>query len=226
MTDSFLKQVKFDGRGLVPAVARDAVSGVVLMLAWQNEEALRRTLETGEAHYFSRSRNSLWKKGETSGHLQRVREVRLDCDGDTVLLLVDQTGAACHTGHPTCFFVTPEGESEQPPAAGQMLRQVYDTILARRDAGGEKSYVRSLFDKGLEAVYAKVEEEAGELIDASRRSLERRELVHEAADLWFHSLVLLAGHDIPPEEIYEELRRRFGRSGLDEKASRGQKTAS
>lgn len=218
--NAILSRVKFDDRGLVPAVARDAATGVVLMLAYQNAAALEKTLQTGEAWYFSRSRNSLWKKGETSGHLQRVREVRLDCDGDTVLLIVDQTGPACHTGHPTCFFTAPDGEREQPPAGDAVLGSVYATILARRGADAGKSYVKSLFDKGPEAIYAKVLEEAGELVDASRRDLGDKDLVHEAADLWFHSLVLLANHGLAPERVFAELARRMGRSGLDEKASR------
>ena len=223
MNEAFIAQVKFDDRGLVPAVARDHHSGVVLMLAYQNEEALRKTLESGTAHYFSRSRNRLWQKGETSGHIQRIREVRVDCDGDTILLLVDQTGPACHTGHPTCFFTLPGAEGEQPhagPTGDDVLRQVYQVIEQRRDAGGERSYVKSLFEKGPSAIHGKVTEEAGELVEASREGLPRQELVHEAADLWFHSLVLLASHGVEPEEIYTELKRRFGRSGLDEKEGR------
>lgn len=218
--NSIVSRVKFDERGLVPVVARDKHSGVVLMLAYQNREALEKTLATGEAWYFSRSRSRLWKKGETSGHVQRAAEVRLDCDGDAVLLLVEQTGPACHTGHPTCFFTTAEGESEQPPAGDAVLAQVYATILERRSADAQKSYVKSLFEKGPEAVFAKVSEEAGELIDASRRKLGENELVHEAADLVFHSLVLLAQHDVAPGRVLDELRRRMGRSGIEEKAAR------
>jgi phosphoribosyl-AMP cyclohydrolase / phosphoribosyl-ATP pyrophosphohydrolase len=224
MWQAFIENVRFDDRGLVPAIARDATSGVVLMLAWQNAEALRLTLETREAHYYSRSRSKLWKKGETSGHVQRVHDLRLDCDGDAVLMLVDQTGVACHTGHPTCFFTSPEGEAEQP-AAGGILGLVHETILQRRDAGDSKSYVRSLFEGGPEAIFAKVTEEAGELVDASRRDLGDKALIHEAADLWFHSLVLLARHDLSPEMVFAELQRRFGRSGLDEKATRMRKSA-
>ncbi len=220
MLEEFLARVRFDERGLVPAIARDATSGVVLMLAWQNREAIERTHQTGEAHYYSRSRAKLWKKGEESGHVQRLREMRLDCDGDAVLLIVDQTGPACHTLHPTCFFATPEGESEQPPAPAAVLDAVYQVIQSRRQAGGERSYVSSLFEKGPEAIFAKVTEEAGELVDASRRDLGEKDLVHEAADLWFHSLVLLARHDVAPARIFAELERRFGRSGLDEKAAR------
>lgn len=220
MHEDFLARVKFDERGLVPAVARDVVSGVVLMLAWQNREALRRTLATGEAYYFSRSRGCLWKKGETSGHVQKVRGVWLDCDGDSILLLVEQTGPACHTQHPTCFFFTPEGERDQPPVAASILDDLHRVIEARRDADTAKSYVKSLFEKGPEAIFAKVTEEASELIDASRRELPHKDLVHEAADLWFHSLVLLARHGVTPTAVFEELRRRFGRSGLEEKALR------
>jgi phosphoribosyl-AMP cyclohydrolase / phosphoribosyl-ATP pyrophosphohydrolase len=220
MSESLREQVRFDERGLVPAVARDYTSGAVLMLAYQNAEALQKTLDTGEAHYFSRSRNRLWKKGETSGHTQRVREIRIDCDGDTVLLLVDQKGPACHTGKPTCFFVSPDGEAPQPDAPAAVLSHVFATIEARRKAGDEKSYVKSLFDKGLEAILGKVAEEAGELAEASREGLPARELVHEAADLWFHTLVLLAHHGVSPHEVFDELRRRHGRSGIEEKASR------
>lgn len=222
MSSALISHVRFDERGLVPAVVREYHTGVVLMLAYQNAEAFEKTLASGEAHYYSRSRQQLWKKGETSGHLQKVREVRVDCDGDTVLLLVEQTGPACHTGHATCFYTTADGESEQPVPAGE-LQTLYDTIQQRRGAEGAKSYVKSLFDKGPEAIFAKVTEEAGELVDASRRELARNEIVHEAADLIFHSCVLLARHNIAPAEILAELQRRTGRSGLDEKASRSAK---
>ncbi len=220
MTSAFLDKVKFNEQGLVPAIALDVENGRVLMQAWQNREALEMTLTSGYAHYFSRSRKSLWKKGETSGHLQRVVETRLDCDGDSVLLRVLQTGAACHTGHPTCFFVTPGGESEQPAPAGAFLSELYATIVARRDADQTKSYVKSLFAKGPQAIYDKITEESGELIDASERELGQKEIIHEAADLWFHSLVLLAHHAVEPAEVMAELQRRSGVSGLVEKASR------
>jgi phosphoribosyl-ATP pyrophosphohydrolase/phosphoribosyl-AMP cyclohydrolase len=220
MNPTLLQRVKFDHRGLVPAIARDASSGVVLMLAWQNAAAFEKTLASGEAWYFSRSRNRLWRKGEESGHVQKIVDVRLDCDGDAVLLSVAQTGPACHTGHATCFYTTAAGESEQPPAGAAVLAEVYATIAARKGADAAKSYVKSLFAKGPEAIFAKVAEESGELIDASRRGLPVKDLVHEAADLWFHTLVLLAQHDVSPDAVLAELAQRMGRSGLDEKAAR------
>ena len=228
--DTLFSTVKLDAAGLVAVVAQDGVSGQVLMLAWANEAALRTTLSSGFAHYWSRSRGSLWKKGESSGHLQRVREVRVDCDGDTVLYVVDQEGPACHTGAPTCFFrrVDEVGAlAEAHPAATgpphAVLRALAAAIEARKLDRGTKSYTKSLFDAGAAKIATKIMEEAGETAAALLTPESDENLVHEVADLWFHSLVGLASRGLGPDDVLRELGRRFGVSGHEEKASRSPK---
>lgn len=196
--------VAWDATGLVPVVAQDATSGDVLTLAYANALALRRTLETGEAHYWSRSRGELWHKGATSGNVQRVREVRLDCDGDALLYRVDPAGPACHTGERSCFFRAPGGAAQVPTegpvdAAGigsimGLLQRVVDERLATLPEG---SYVAKLHRRGLGYVAQKVVEEAGETVVAALQGQDE-ELLGEAADLLFHLTVLLRerGHDL------------------------------
>ncbi len=208
----FRKAVRFDAAGLVPAIVQERGSGRVLMLAYMNREALALTLKTGATHFYSRSRRTLWKKGETSGHTQAVVSVRLDCDGDAVVVEVDQTGPACHTGEPTCFFRRADGTRwvrATAGATGAVLDRVYRVILDRKRHPVEGSYVASLFAEGLDRILKKVAEEAGELLLASKNGA-RDQIVWETADLWFHSLVALGHHDIAPAAIYEELERRFG----------------
>lgn len=224
-----MTQVKWNADGLIAAVAQDARTREVLMLAWMNQEALHATLTTGMAHYYSRSRRELWKKGETSGHLQFVESIRLDCDGDSLLLLIRQTDLACHTGRRSCFYreLSVDGTSEladpgpiAPDTAPlDMLDQVYRVILARKGATAHGSYVKSLFDKGLDKILSKVAEEAGEVDDAFRKG-DFEHIRHELADLVFHLLVAQASIDLPPDTVRQELQRRFGVSGHDEKASR------
>ncbi len=214
--------VQWDERGLLPAVAQDATTGAVLMVAWQNAEALALTLSTREAHFFSRSRQRLWKKGETSGHVLAVRDVRSDCDGDSVLLVVEPRGPACHTGKTSCFHRrlvdnTVDDGPRGAPAA--ILDRLAEVIHSRRAAGAGKSYTRSLFDAGMPKILAKIAEEHGELaaeLDAGPPT----KIVHEAADLVYHVLVGLAARDVPVADLWAELERRFGTSGLDEKAAR------
>jgi phosphoribosyl-AMP cyclohydrolase / phosphoribosyl-ATP pyrophosphohydrolase len=220
-------QVKWDDRGLVPAVVQDAADGRVLMLAYMDRESLAKTVETGFTHFHSRSRGVLWKKGETSGHVQRVREVRLDCDGDTVLVKVDQTGPACHTGAPTCFFRVAEAGAEarlvRDEEAGTLygeLAALFATIRERRAAGDpEASYVAQLFSKGRDHILKKVAEEAGEVLLAAKGG-DPKAVTREAADLLFHLLVALAEAGVGPADVAAELRARRGVSGLAEKASR------
>jgi phosphoribosyl-AMP cyclohydrolase / phosphoribosyl-ATP pyrophosphohydrolase len=227
---SLIDQLKFDENGLVPAITRDAVSGEVLMMAFMNREAVAQTLATGKMHYYSRSRQKLWMKGESSGHVQTVREVRFDCDADCLLVSIEQEGAACHTGHKSCFYrvwdeqgVRTEGEKLVDAAAvyGQkdILDAVYHVIQERRQNPSEKSYVASLFAKGLDKILGKIGEEATETAVAGKGG-DPEEVIYEVADLFFHTLVLLGYYDLPPERIYAELRRRFGFSGIEEKASR------
>lgn len=192
------------------------------MLAWMNAEALELTRSTGVVHYFSRSRNALWKKGETSGHVQRLIELRTDCDQDAILAIVDQTGPACHTLAPSCFYVdllgTP-GAPETPPA-GSMLDRLESALEARKSAPDGRSYTRKLLDGGPVAVNAKIAEEASELCAAITSEADER-VVSEAADLVYHTLVGLVLRGVKVESVLAELQRRFGVSGLDEKASRG-----
>lgn len=218
-------RVRWDADGLVPAVVQDAADGRVLMLAYMNAESLAATLETGYTHFWSRSRKALWKKGESSGHVQRVQEVRLDCDGDTVLVKVAQTGPACHTGAPTCFFRRAEADgalAEAPEAPGLdgALARLYEVILARREAADpEASYVARLFAKGEDKILKKVAEEAGEVLLAAK-DRDPAAVAREAADLLFHLLVALAATGVRPEDVASELRGREGVSGLVEKAAR------
>ncbi|MGE4343819.1 MAG: bifunctional phosphoribosyl-AMP cyclohydrolase/phosphoribosyl-ATP diphosphatase HisIE [Geoalkalibacter sp.] len=227
---SLIEQLKFDDNGLIPAITRDVDNGQVLMMAYMNAEAVEKTLKTGKVHYFSRSRRKLWMKGETSGHVQTVREIRFDCDEDCLLIDVEQQGAACHTGHRSCFYrcwqddaaETVGGKAADPMQAyarEDILDAVYHVIQERRRNPSEKSYVASLFGKGLDKILGKIGEEATETAVAGKGG-DKDQVVYETADLFFHTLVLLGYYDIPPERIYDELRRRFGMSGIEEKQSR------
>jgi phosphoribosyl-ATP pyrophosphohydrolase/phosphoribosyl-AMP cyclohydrolase len=221
---TLLEGVAFDANGLVPVVAQEAATGQVRMVAWANREALERTLATKEAHFWSRSRAKLWRKGEESGHTLAVREVRIDCDGDVVLYTVDPVGPSCHTGATSCFYradadgklVADDGPPD-PPAV--ILARVADVIAKRRKERPEKSYVVSLLDKGFAKINEKISEEAGELVEALPQG-DAAHTAHEAADLIFHVLVGLEAAGIPVERVFGELGRRFGVSGIDEKASR------
>lgn len=226
MDPAAIGALKFDERGLIPAVLQDWRDGTVLMVAYMNREALQKTLETGFAHFWSRSRQELWEKGATSGSRQRVREVFVDCDQDTLLIAVTPEGPACHTGELSCFFsrlsdLLPscDGGMKTTESHGGVLDRIYETILARKHGSARDSYVASLFNAGQDTILKKVTEEAGEMILASKGA-KREDIVHEAADLLFHVLVALGYHEVPPAEIYRELARRFGQSGLKEKAAR------
>ncbi|HEU4569468.1 MAG TPA: bifunctional phosphoribosyl-AMP cyclohydrolase/phosphoribosyl-ATP diphosphatase HisIE [Gemmatimonadales bacterium] len=204
-----LAQVKFGPDGLVPVVAQEALSGTVLMLAWADREALERTLATGEAHYHSRSRNALWKKGESSGHTQRVREVRLDCDGDAVLYRVDQAGPACHTGMATCFStaVVPAAPGPVPDTGATTLARLAAVIARRAAERPGDSYTATLLARGVAKVAQKVGEEGVEAALAAVTEDEAR-LASESADLLYHLLVLLQSRSVPLTAVLEELERR------------------
>ena len=227
MDASVPMDLRFDANGLIPAIAQDVQNGQVLMHAYMNAEALARTRETGLAHYYSRSRQRLWRKGEESGHVQRVREILYDCDADTLLLKVDQEEAACHTGNRSCFFRElpstgiASGETSDrrfDPSTVYVglgvLADVYGVILDRKAHAPEGSYVASLFAKGRDQILKKILEESAEVLTASKDG-DRKQLIYEMADLWFHALVLLAEHDVRPEEIAQELGRRFGKRKAD-----------
>jgi phosphoribosyl-ATP pyrophosphohydrolase/phosphoribosyl-AMP cyclohydrolase len=200
----------FDAAGLIPAVVQEAATGEVLMVAWMDAEALRKTLETRRAHFWSRSRQALWEKGATSGHRQHVEAVYADCDRDTLLLLVHQEGVACHTGSRTCFFTRLDAAGSAPAgweASGGILDALERVIQSRAVAPPAGSYVASLLAKGQAVILKKIGEEAAEVIVAASAETRAR-LVAEVADLWFHTLVLLGARGIPLREVFAELARR------------------
>ena len=212
--------------GLIPVIVQDVDTNEVLMLAYMNEEALNKTIETGYAHYFSRSRNKLWKKGESSGHTQEVKDILVDCDNDTILLKVKQNGVACHTGRKSCFFtnlktneITIDKEKE---IEYNFIDKLYHTLLERKNANPETSYVSSLYHKGENSLLKKIAEEAAEFCFAVKDD-DKNEIIYEAADLAFHTLIALAYKNIHPEAILEELKRREGVSGIEEKKNRKKK---
>ena len=210
-----LSAVKFDEQGLVPAIVQEE-SGQVLMLAYMNEESLKKTLETGYTWFYSRSRQKLWQKGETSGNVQQVKDIAYDCDGDTLLVRVHQTGVACHTGTYSCFSGRRLGDSEKglavlPPekktSLAQILNDLYAVIEDRRLHPVEGSYTNYLFDKGQDKILKKVGEEAVETVIASK-NMQKEDVLYEMGDLWYHCLVLLAFHNLSPEDLLGELMKR------------------
>lgn len=203
-----LSSLTYDAAGLIPAVVQDVNTGAVLMVAWMNRESLDMTLESGFTHFWSRSRQKFWKKGETSGHVQKVHSLRADCDGDTLLVQVEQEGPACHTNSYSCFYNNLQEKGKEAPEGSKIMEAVYRVILDRKYRSREGSYVAALLDEGREKILAKVKEEAGEVTEAAR-SGEKKELVHEVADLWFHTLVLLGNLDIAPGEVFAELAGRY-----------------
>jgi len=200
--------IRYNEAGLIPAIAQDADTGRVLMLAWMNAQSLEQTLRTGYATYWSRSRQELWQKGATSGNLQRVRQVLLDCDGDTLLLKVDQTGNACHTGEKTCFGRSLPGEGLLNAKGGaEVLAEVMDVVLDRRVHPKEGSYTNYLFDKGVDKICKKIGEEAAEVIIAAKND-SKDELRYEAADLLYHLTVLMADRGLTWGDLFAELAER------------------
>lgn len=266
---SWLDDLTFNADGLIPAIAQDHATGQVLMMAWQNAESLRLTVETGTAVYFSRSRGKLWHKGESSGHTQQVHEIYTDCDKDVIILRVSQVGGiACHTGRVSCFYekldtktllwqaVAPVIKDPEEiygtsagvpvsdiyhqadtkydkPNAGQIIAELDKILHERKSADKDSSYVASLYHKGLNKILEKVGEEATEaIISAKELQLVRSQggddtdakadMVYEVADMWFHSLVALHHLGLSGQEVLDELARRFGLSGIDEKNARTQ----
>ena len=196
-----MEEIRFDDNGLVPCVMQDAGTGEVLTLAYMNEEALARTRETGEMHFWSRSRGELWRKGETSGNTMRVRAIRYDCDEDALVALVDPTGPACHTGERTCFH---RGEMDLQP--GEALGALERTIADRRNADPAESYTATLLTSP-EYIGAKVREEASEVAEAAQNESDER-VAEEAADVLYHLSVLMASRDLSLRDALEELNRR------------------
>ena len=220
--------LKADAAGLVTVVAQDIASGEIRMVAHANREAVDATLATHEAHFFSRSRNSLWKKGESSGNVLRVREVWVDCDRDALLYLVEPNGPSCHTGAESCFFERIDVASDPgraatadaaKPVARPTLALLQHELEARKSGTSAKSYTRSLLDGGAPKIGAKVIEEADEFVRAMTNETDDR-VVGEAADVLYHVMVGLVSRGLSIRDVELELQKRFGVSGHVEKASR------
>jgi phosphoribosyl-ATP pyrophosphohydrolase/phosphoribosyl-AMP cyclohydrolase len=217
-------EFKFNQLGLMPAVVQDYQTKDVLMVAYVNEESLNLSLEKGETVFYSRSRQELWHKGETSGNTQEIKEIYYDCDQDTILFMVDPAGPACHTGKNSCFYRKIAEETEAKAAkmmemqqeaqkieaefeAEKVVDSLYQLILSRKEEMPEGSYTTYLFEEGIDKILKKVGEESAEVIIASKNDPDQ-ELVYETADLVYHMLVLLAARGIEPDQIREELKKR------------------
>jgi phosphoribosyl-ATP pyrophosphohydrolase/phosphoribosyl-AMP cyclohydrolase len=217
-----LDWLKRDAAGLVTVVVQDRHTGLVRMVAHADEAALQATLESGFGHFFSRSRQRMWKKGEESGNLLRVHEVWADCDADCLVYLVDPEGPSCHTGRETCFFrrVGSDGAlSELSEQAAPTFSRLWSELEARRAATSDKSYTRSLLDKGASKIGEKLREEGDELARAIEGESDER-VLSESGDVLYHLLVGLLFRKLSLRDVQAELARRFGTSGHDEKASR------
>lgn len=209
--------VRWDERGLCVAIAQDRLTGAVRMVAWMNAEALQKTIETRRATFFSRSRGRLWVKGEESGNHLAVHDVVVDCDADSILVLVDPAGPSCHTGEETCFFGDLEGNNASPavPALEELARD----IEARRGSDARKSYTKSLLDAGATKIGDKLREESDELSRAIAGESDER-VASEAADVLYHLMVGIASRGVSIRTVLAELARRRSISGLEEKAGR------
>lgn len=214
--EDILQQIKWDEKGLISVIAQDVHSKKVRMLAYMNEEALKKTIETGRVYYYSRTRQKLWEKGEESGHFQLLRSMSIDCDGDSLLIQIEQVGGiSCHTGNPTCFYRTMKKdhwtqevpfESEKEDQ-GNMIKYVYDIIAHRKQNPKEGSYTNYLLKEGLDKILKKVGEESTEVIIAAK-NLDQAELTYEISDLLFHLSVLMLELGVTWEDIYRELSKR------------------
>lgn len=211
--------------GLIPVVTQDATTNEVLMLAYMDKEALELTISTNYAHYFSRTKQRIWKKGESSNHTQEIVNIMLDCDNDTLLLKVNQEGVACHTGRKSCFFTDLQTNEEvskvevDTTAAYGVIDTLYHTILERKNDDPSKSYTSKLLNGEQNSMLKKIVEESGEFTFAIKDD-DEEEIIYEAADITYHVLVALASKNISPDRVKQELARRFGMSGIEEKNSR------
>jgi phosphoribosyl-ATP pyrophosphohydrolase/phosphoribosyl-AMP cyclohydrolase len=200
-----LDKIRYNDQGLVPAIAQDYLDGTVLMMAWMSRESLEKTLKTGETWYWSRSRQELWHKGATSGHIQRVKGIRYDCDSDALLVTVEQLGdIACHTGERSCFHQVDQ-QKIAPPA--DMLSEVFAVIRDRRDHPSESSYTSKLLAGGDNKILKKIGEEAAEVVMACKDD-DSDAIAGEVADLFYHSLVALAYHGVELRDVYRKLAER------------------
>ena len=200
-----LEKIRYNEQGLVPAIAQDYLDGTVLMMAWMNQESLRKTIETEETWYWSRSRQELWHKGATSGHIQKVRSLRYDCDSDALLITIEQIGdIACHTGERSCFHQV-EGIKKAPPA--DTLSEVYRVIRDRQKNPNKTSYTCQLFAGGDNKILKKVGEESAEVVMACK-DVDSNAIASEVADLFYHTLVALAHHNVDIRDVYRHLQSR------------------
>ncbi|MGD9718260.1 MAG: bifunctional phosphoribosyl-AMP cyclohydrolase/phosphoribosyl-ATP diphosphatase HisIE [Sulfurimonadaceae bacterium] len=220
-----LNKIDWQKCELLPVIVQEVNSNEVLMMAYMDKQALELSLQTKVAHYFSRSKQRIWKKGESSGHIQTIHSFFIDCDNDTLLIKVTQEGVACHTGRKSCFFtelesgeVTSEVEVASEALYG-VIDTLYHTIQERKFADPSSSWTAKLFAKGENTILKKVIEEAGEFTFAYKDDNEK-EMIYEAADLTYHMLVALAAKNIAPDRIKQELARRFDMSGIAEKNAR------
>lgn len=199
--------MKLNADGMVPVIAQDYKTNDVLMLAYMNEEAFNATISSGKMTYYSRSRNELWTKGETSGHIQYVKSLTADCDYDTILAKVSQVGVACHTGKPSCFFneIVKKQYAEKNPH--QVFEDVYKIIADRKQNPKEGSYTNYLFDKGIDKILKKVGEEATEIVIAAKNP-EPEEIIYEISDFLYHTMVLMVEKGVSWEDITQELAQR------------------
>ena len=210
---------------LIPVITQDSSSNEVLMLAYVNKEALELTLKTGFAHYFSRSKQRIWKKGESSNHTQEIVDIFLDCDNDTLLFKVIQEGVACHTGRKSCFFTNIQNEKivedvlVDTSKTYSVIDSLYHTIQERKNEDTTKSYTAKLLKGDTNSMLKKIVEEAGEFCFAIKDK-NKDEAIYEAADIAYHILVAMASLNIDPDRVKQELKRRFSISGIEEKNSR------
>jgi len=227
--NNIINKVDFDKQdGLVPVITQDNETNEVLMLAYMNKEALELTLKTNYAHYFSRSKQRIWKKGESSNHTQEIQSIKIDCDNDTILIKIIQNGVACHTGRKSCFFTdlaTNEISSEvavDTTSAYGVVDTLYHTILEKKNDDPTKSYTAKLLQGKENSMLKKIVEEAGEFTFAVKDN-DIDEVIYEGADLMYHCLVAMASKNVSPDRVKQELSRRFGLSGIAEKNSRTEK---
>lgn len=201
-----MENIKFDEKGLVPAIVQNIKTGKVLMLAYMNQESLDLTLKTKKTWFYSRSREKLWNKGETSGNFQNIKRISYDCDGDTILLEVEPLGPACHTGEESCFFNNVL--DEEPDLDKNMLGKLYKRIVDRRENPVEGSYTNYLFEKGIDKILKKVGEETSEVIIAAKNN-SKDEMTYEISDLVYHMLVLMVDRGLTINDIKKELNKRY-----------------
>jgi len=206
-TDEFIKNLKFDENGLIPAIVQDSVSGKVLMLGYMNREAVEKTIETRKTWFYSRSRKTLWNKGETSGNYHNVLDILYDCDNDALLIKVIPHGPTCHTNNYSCFYRNIEGREGLEKNKSSILQELYEVIMERKRLNPENSYVAKKFKEGIDRILKKVGEEAGEVIIAAKNG-NKEEISWEIADLIFHLLLILGFYDMSLDDIYDRLIER------------------